>query len=652
MDSSSYRSALETLRSAAAAYYHGSDLLLADHEYDKLLRDVAAYEAEHGLTSDVTSRVAAGTSADGADHRHATPMLSLANAMHGTGELDAWLARGAADTIYAVEPKLDGLAASATYVAGRLTTVATRGDGITGEDVTSRAANVAGLPTHLGVDIDIEIRGEIVLTESDFEEANRLREANGDTPFANPRNGAAGALRGAAGRSYDIPMTFGAYGVAGDQFTSHADAMEAIAGWGVTTARHLCGFTPATFTGVDAVTSEIGRIEQQRFQLPVAIDGAVVKLDDMSAYSGLGATSKAPRWAIAYKYAPQEVASTLVAIDLQVGRTGVITPVAVIEPVDVAGVTVTRTTVSNPTQVAVKGLRVGAKVLVRRAGDVIPEICGVIRDDQYDALDEWKPPTVCPNCAAPLTYESIRVRCSSGGTCVNSTRIEYAVSRKCYDIEGLSGQTIDALLDAGLINDFADLYSLSVDDLLPVDRMGARKAQNLVDAIAASTDQPLDRFLTSLGIETFGTTLSRRVTAVYTTLDEVLALSVEDLAAIDGIGLSRAESIVAGLTDRRPLIDKMVAAGLRTTADVIEVTGDLPLVGKKVVVTGTVPGLGRDEAKVAVERLGGTPASSVSKATDLLVVGSGAGGSKVAKAEQFGVATMSADEFLTLLDSL
>lgn len=643
-----YQAALDRLQNAAQAYYHGDTLEMTDADYDDLLRQVAAYERDNGLSSSITSRVAAGTTAEGADYQHAHPMLSLDNAMAGTGDLDNWLRKSSADTLFAVEPKLDGLAISATYESGQLTAVATRGDGVTGELVTSRASQVAGLPQQLAEPFTGEIRGELVLTETDFVEANQLRELHGDRPFANPRNGAAGALRGADSRNYVIPLSFGAYGVAGTGMTSHVAAMRHIETLGVQTARQLCGFNHRTFTIAD-VQAEIDRIEAARFSLPAAIDGAVVKLDDLSTYESLGATSKAPRWAVAYKYAAQEVSTVLEDIVLQVGRTGVLTPVALVAPVNVAGVTVTRSTVSNPTQVELKGLRVGATVILRRAGDVIPEIVDVIRDDTYDRLPVWTAPTACPICNADLDYDSVRVRCSTRGACVSRERIIYAASRKCYDIEGLSAATVDLLLDNGLIADFADLYALTERDLIPLDRVGDRKAQNLVAAIQGSKTQPLDRFLTSLGIETFGRSLSRRVVAQHPTLDQVLALSERELAAIEGIGPSRAASIIDGFNDRADLITKMVAAGLRTDAEQAVTPVDSAVAGKKVVVTGSLPGYTRDGVRDAVEALGAISTSSVSKSTDLLVIGEKPGASKVTKAAELGIPTMSAAEFLALM---
>ena len=651
MTKTEYLTALEALKEAANAYYHGSDMVMTDQDYDKLFREVVAYETTNGLSSEITSQVAAGTSSDGADVTHKTPMLSLDNAMAGTNELADWFERLGDDSGLVVEPKLDGLALSLTYEAGKLVMVATRGDGRVGEDVTERARGAAGIPDNLGVDLDIEIRGEIVLTETDLEAANELREANGDRPFANARNGAAGALRGATGREYRIPLSFGAYGVVGGDYKTHNEAMEAVAGLGVQTARAMCGMDVEEYDGLDAVQDAIDALEEKRFEsLPVAIDGAVIKVNDVAKHGVMGSTSKAPRWAVAYKYAAQEVATTLVDIVIQVGRTGVLTPVAIVAPVEVAGVVVERATCSNPSQVAAKGLRVGGQVILRRAGDVIPELVAPLRDETYDGLQDWEAPTVCPTCAGPIDKSSLRWRCESRGACAAGRHIQYFASRKAYDIEGLSEKRIEQMLDAGLIVDAADLFTLTAASIANLDRMGVKSAENLISEIEKAKGQPLDRLLVSLGIETLGTSFSRRIVAKYPTLDEVLALSVEELAHIDGIGPNRAAEIHSGFSAKTELIEKLVSAGVRTDANSVAVVSDSPLSGKKVCVSGSVPGMTRDEAKIAVERLGGVAVGSVSKNTDVLVAGEGAG-SKLAKAESLGVRVMEAEEFATLANT-
>lgn len=648
MTDEEYAAAVRGLTEAAQAYYHGEEPILTDDEYDRLYRAVRDFENERGISSPLTSRVAGGTRTASADVVHATPMLSLDNAMAGGEELHDWFARVGVRAGFAVEPKLDGLAASATYEAGVLVRIATRGDGRIGEDVTERARGITGLPERLGEPVSIDVRGEIVLTDDDLARANENRVAHGDTPFSNPRNGAAGALRGATGRTYTIPMTFGAYAVVGDGCTTHTESMRGIEAMGIMTARRLCGLEHIEAADAAAVVAEIDVIEKRRFNdLPVAIDGAVVKVNNYDTCRTMGATAKAPRWAIAYKYSAQEVVTTLRDIELHVGRTGVITPVAVLDPVEVGGVIVERTTVSNPHQVGVKQLRVGATVVVRRAGDVIPEIVSVRIDDTYHELDEWVAPVVCPRCQSPIDTSSIRWRCITRGACSPIAQIAHFASRKCYDIEGLSHKRIEAMVDAGLIVDGGDLFTLTASDIASLDRMGPRSADTLIAEIKKAKQQPLDRLLVSLGIDTLGTTLSRRIVQQWSDLDAILRIGVEELSSIDGIGSERAEAIVSGLQQRRMLIDKLVAAGVCTTAETPTRTQSGPLSGLKVCVSGSVPGMSRDEVQRRVEELGGHCVSSVSAATGLLVAGAGAG-SKLAKAHSLGVRVMNGAEFAAL----
>ncbi len=653
-----YNDAVASAGQAADAYYNGDSLTMDDHEYDLLLRSITATAAVNPswvVDVSLTDQVAAGR-ATGGDVVHVEPMLSLDNAMYGTDELVNWFTRsaGLVDTVegYAVEPKLDGLAASVTYVDGKLTLIATRGDGRTGEDITSRAAHATGIPVVLPEPLSIEVRGEIVMTDSDFAEANETRLAHGDAAFVNPRNGTAGAVR-ALHKEYTLPLSFGAYSVHQHDMAdgSHVASMLALEGLGFTTARSLCGRQQATFATPGEATAEVEALGSERSTCGVGIDGAVVKFDSGANRAAAGTTSKAPRWAVAYKYAADTRLTRLNAISIQVGRTGALTPVAELEPVFVGGVTVTRATISNPGQVTAKDIRVGDMVWVRRAGDVIPEITGASMEHRSEDSKPWEAPTACPDCGSGINTSSKRWRCDV--PCADPVkRFQHFCSRKAMDIEGLSEERISRIVAAALVVDVADLYTLSESDLAALPRMGTKSAGNLIAEIEKSKAQPLDRVLTSLGILWLGTSLGRRIATAFGTLDAVRNAGLDEIASVEGIGSVRGKTIVDGLEINSDLLDRLVEAGINTEAEVVErvEVDENPITGKKVCVSGSVPGMTRAEAKVAVERLGGTATGSVSKNTDVLVAGDGAG-SKLAKAESLGVVVMEAADFAALLEA-
>jgi DNA ligase (NAD+) len=647
----SYQAAVALARAAAFAYYTGTGLVCDDTSYDTLIREIAAVEQQHPDWVDGTS--VAGTVAAGAvtggDVVHTTALLSLDNAMDDA-ELAAWYDRlvgilDGREPALCIEPKLDGLAVAARYEHGRLTQVATRGDGRRGEDVTSRAVNVTGLPAQLTSPANVEIRGEIYMSDTDFAAANVLREAAGKTPLVNPRNGAAGALRNAEVR---LPLSFAAYDRVGA--ARHDTAMAELRTLGIVTARDACGLPEGHVDTIEQVRAEIASFAARRADLGFAIDGAVVKVADTTDRDAAGVTAKAPRWAIAYKYPADTRLTTLTDIQIQVGRTGVLTPVAVLEPVFVGGATVTAASLANPGEVQRKDLRIGDKVWVRRAGEVIPEVTGPNLDERPDHLTRWEPPTSCPRCNGPIDTTSRRWRCA-GHSCGAPEAVVYAASRKALDIDGLGPELVARLVADGLIVDHADLFSLTAAQLEQLDRVGERTASTLIDRIDAARRQPLERHLVALGIDAVGTRLSGRLAARFGSLESICAATVDELAAVDGIGPQRAAGIVADLAELGPVIAKLHAAGCTVTADA---AGTAPAVGplsdKVVVVTGKVPNMTRDEAEQAAARLGATVASSVSAKTDLLIAGDGAG-SKRAKAERLGVTVIDADEFITMVEA-
>jgi DNA ligase (NAD+) len=650
-----YREALATASAAASAYYDGDASPLDDASYDALVARIAASEAATPAwgRSSVTTAVAAGASAGG-EVTHERAMLSLDN-VFSPEELAAFVARvhalapGAELTL---EPKLDGLAVSARYTAGQLVLVATRGDGTTGEDVTAQARGIAGLPDTLATPLDLEVRGEVFMTEDDFTAANELREAHGEALFANPRNAAAGSLR-ARDRAYRVPLSFAAYDAYGEQLPgSHRAAMSELDRLGFATAGALIGVAPAS-AKADELAAQVAALGERRETLPFGIDGAVIKCDASTAREVLGFTGRAPRWASAYKYPATERLTRLIDIELQVGRTGVVTPVAKLEPVQVGGVTVTSATLSNPSEVARKDVRIGDTVWVRRAGDVIPEVVGPQLDARPEGTEPWALPDACPRCAAVLDTSQRRWRCANR-TCGVAEAIRYFGSRKAMDIDGLGTAVVAQLVEQGLVTDVADLYRLTLTQLTGLERVGATSAANLLARLEASRSQPLSRVLTGLGMRTCGSRLSRRIAKVHPSLEKVAALGASELSEIEGIGAEKAAIIATELVEFAPVIDKLIALGVATTEPVVGAASPagtaLPLAGLKVCVTGSVPGMTRDQAQARVEELGGTAVSSVSKATALLVAGDGAG-SKSAKAASLGVPVLDAAAFAALTEA-
>jgi DNA ligase (NAD+) len=663
--------AVDVLTTAAAAYYHSDTVIVDDATYDGVLRRVAASDLS-GLDPECAERaaglvgaVAGGTSAGG-DVAHRSAMLSLDNAMNAE-ETAAWherLVRLVGDVSLVVEPKLDGLAAACHYRAGRLVQVVTRGDGRSGEDVTERARGARGLPDTLtGPDgaiweIDLEVRGEIYLAGDDFDAANAARAALGKAMYVNRRNGAAGALRNASA-TY-ARLSFAAYalgegGGAALSAESHSEAMATLRAAGAATAGSLVG-QGTRLEGLQAALEAIDAIEAGRTELSFDIDGAVVKADRYADQQAAGATSRAPRWAIARKYAPDNRQTVLRAISVDVGRTGNLSFTAELDPVFVGGATVSRATLHNVEdlrrRIGTDGtVTLPARVWVHRAGDVIPEVVGLAPSgEDLGSVSPWEAPEACPRCGGGLDTGDKIWRCTEGRNCNLVANLTYACGRDALDVEGLSHKAISRLVDAGHVADLADLWALDAATLAGIDRMGEVSAAKIITNLSGATSAALSRVLTALGIRNVGRRPSLWVARAAGSMTALRAMSVDELAAIDGIGPTRAESLVAGLEAMADVIDRLVAAGFTMTEQSEAPSGQGPLAGKTVVVSGTVSGMTRDEARVAVERLGGTSSGSVSAKTDLLVAGPGAG-SKLAKAEKLGVAVMDADDFAALANA-
>jgi DNA ligase (NAD+) len=671
-----YRAAIDEIRAAAAAYYSGPDLAMDDATYDALMARVAATEASHPdwkAGDSPTETVAAGAGlAGGVDVEHSSPMLSLDN-VFGEDALRKWAARlekliGRPVGGYTVEPKIDGLAVAVRYVDGRLAQVATRGDGRAGEDVTGQARRAVGLPHRLREAVTLEVRGEVYMTDADFGEANAMRTGHGEPAFAHPRSAAAGTLR-AQDRAYDAPLSFLAYAVHGldgaeGEPMRHSAAMAVLEDMGVATTAGMpiCATIDEVFAAVEALTARRGT-------LGFGVDGAVIKADQPQDRDLAGSSSRAPRWGVAYKFPADTRTTKLLNIEVQVGRTGIITPVAVLEPVQISGVIVTSATLHNFDDLTRRNVRVGDTVFVRRAGDVIPEVTGAKLDERPADSAPFEPPARCPRCDGEIDRSQKRWRCTQGRACGAHESLAYYAARGSMDIEGLGDKIIDMLVRAGLVTDPADLYDLEVPALVGLDRMGDVSATKLVGNIQASKARPLSRVLTGLGVRMTGRAMSRRLARHFVTMQALVDAGVDDLQQVEGVGPERAVTIAAELAELAPLIARLAERGVNMTepggpaapaadagtANAATPAAALPLrkpdgTPMTVVVTGSVPGLTRDEGNEAVETLGGRSSSSVSKRTDLVVVGDGAG-SKAEKAKQLGIRILAADRFAALLDA-
>ncbi|GAA2524234.1 NAD-dependent DNA ligase LigA [Streptomyces longisporus] len=682
VDAAAYAQAVEDAVRAAAAYYEGGTSPLDDDTYDRLVRGIAAYEAEHPeqVLPDSPSGKVAGGAVEG-DVPHTVPMLSLDN-VFSPEEFTAWtesLARriGHEVTRFHVGPKLDGLAVAARYTGGRLTRLITRGDGTAGEDVSHAIGTIEGLPEQLGKPVTVEVRGEVLMTTAQFEYANEVRTGHGGQPFANPRNAAAGTLR-AKERLYTVPMTFFGYGLLPLPDTEHAlaerliasahsDLMGLVAELGVHTSTG--GAVPDTLAeNVEQVLARVQKIAAVRAELPFGIDGIVIKADLAADQQAAGSGSRAPRWAIAYKLPAVEKITRLLEVEWNVGRTGIIAPRGVLEPVVIEGSTITYATLHNPADITRRDLRLGDQVMVHRAGDVIPRIEAPVAHLRTGDEQPIVFPEFCPRCGSDIDKSEERWRCAQGRNCHLVASLSYAAGRDQLDIEGLGATRIVQLVDAGLVADLADVFTLTREQLLGLERMGEVSTDNLLAAIEKAKQQPLSRVLCALGVRGTGRSMSRRIARHFATMDAIRAADVEAMQQVEGIGAEKAPSIVAELAELAPLIDKLAATGVTMTepgaippaaadaapgeeAPAAAADGG-PLAGMTVVVTGAMTGalekLSRNEMNELIERAGGRSSSSVSKKTTLVVAGEGAG-SKRAKAEQLGVRLATPDEFAALV---
>ncbi|MGW6912995.1 NAD-dependent DNA ligase LigA [Kitasatospora sp. NPDC054939] len=677
-----YADAVASAVQASAAYYGDGATPLGDDEYDVLLRAIAAYEEAHPgevLPDSPTGKVAGG--AVEGDVPHSVPMLSLDN-VFSAEELTDWAAGlerrlGRPVAAWCVEPKLDGLAVAARYRAGRLQQLITRGDGLAGEDIIHAADAVLGLPGELAEPVDIELRGEVLLTREQFEHANEVRTAHGAVPFANPRNGAAGTLR-AKDRPYRIELTFFAYDAVGlDEDPDHGALLERLAALGANTAATTAAH-PLRCTALDEVQQRVEEIAALRSALPFGIDGVVVKADAAADQRDAGSGSRAPRWAVARKLAAEHKVTRLLDVEWNVGRTGIIAPRAVLEPVVIDGVTVTYATLHNPADITRRGLMLGDQVFVYRAGDVIPRVEAPLVDQRTGEERQIVFPETCPRCGDAIDTTEQRWRCARGRNCQAVASVIYAAGRDQLDIEGLGGTRAVQLVEAGLVTDIADLFTLTREQLLGLERMGETSTDNLLAAIETARSRPLNRVFCALGVRGTGRTMSRRIAAHFGSMAAIRAADADTLAQVDGIGTEKARVVVAELAELADLLDKLAArdvgtavtaptapaapaAGAATAGDgtaepgigaAVDAVAAGPLTGEAVVVTGSMTGplaaLSRNEMNELIERAGGKASSSVSKRTTLLVAGEKAG-AKRTKAEELGIRILSPDDFAVLV---
>lgn len=658
-----------TIRYHSALYYESDAPEIPDAEFDALLRELADLEQEFPdlLTEDSPTRVVGGTvSATFSPVEHRVPMMSLDN-VFSPEELQAWgerlerrlseLGDSSAGAALVAELKIDGLAVSIRYENGRLVQAATRGDGRVGEDVTANVRTIASVPHELpeGAPEVLEVRGEIYMPIATFTELNRAQAEAGERLYVNPRNTAAGSLRQKdASITASRRLAFWSYQlgevVGGPELTSHHDTFELLARLGFPVNPEA-----TVLTGLDQAYAHCEHWQQLRHDLDYEIDGIVIKVDDLALQRELGSTAKAPRWAIAYKFPPEERTTRLIDIGVSIGRTGRATPYAQLEPVFVGGSTVAMATLHNQDQVAFKDVRPGDLVIVRKAGDVIPEVVGPVLSERPKGLAPWVFPTNCPVCGHVLN----RPEGEADHRCLNLScparvagAIEHFASRGAMDIEGLGEQRVQLFCELGLLADMGDVYSLDEDALLAIDKFQQRSARKLLDAIDASRSRPLDRLLVGLNIRHLAGAGSQILATQFGHLDAIAAASVDELAAVEGVGGIIAASVADWFADptNQAVIAKLRAAGVNFEGPA---PSELPqnLTGLSIVVTGTLPGYTREEAEAAIKGRGGKSPGSVSKKTDALVVGVEPGASKVTKAAELGVPVLDAEGFRVLLET-
>lgn len=649
------RTLTEQLNDANYRYYVLDDPKMPDFEYDRLLRELENLEAEYpefALADSPTKRVGGEALSKFEKVSHPVPLMSLQD-VFSLEELEDFIAKilePYSGTAFTVEPKIDGLSVALEYENGKFVRGATRGDGIVGEDVTENLKTIYSIPMNIpNAPAKLIVRGEVYMPKKSFEKLNAAQEEEGKPLFANPRNAAAGSLRQldpkiAAKRGLDI-LIFNVQLAEGVVFKTHSESLEYLKNM------QFKVIPWKTLTTIQEIKTEVLAINENREQLPCDIDGAVIKVNDLSLRDALGATAKFPRWAAAYKYPPEIKPTEVVDIVVQVGRTGVLTPKAVVKPVRLAGTTVTNATLHNQDFICERDIRIGDTVLIRKAGEIIPEILEVDVSKRPDYAVPYKLPSVCPVCGASTKRDEdgAFLRCTGASCPAQLTRnIAHFVSRDAMDIEGLGASIVDALIEKGLLKSAADIYYLTLDEIKQLWQKGDTAAKKLLLAIEESKQRDLSRLIYALGIRQVGAKTGKSLASHFGTLDHLMVATQEELTEVDDIGEVTAKSIFQWFSQpqSRELVERLRNAGVNfeSTREV----SDSRFAGMTFVLTGALTKFTRDEATEQIERFGGKASGSVSKKTTYVVVGENAG-SKERKARELGIPILSEDDFLQMI---
>jgi len=637
------------------SYYVLDTPTISDHDYDQLMRELTDLEARHPelVTPDSPTQRVGGAPLDSFRQvTHQVPLESLNDAFsfEELEEFGLRVSKVIERPEYVVEPKIDGLSVALYYENGLFVRGATRGDGSVGEDVTENLKTIRTLPLSLtDTPPRLIVRGEVYMSKQVFQRLNEQREENGEALFANPRNAAAGSMRQldpkiAAGRRLDL-MVFNIQAVEGKSFARHSETLDYLQQLGFPTNRYR------TCIAISDCWAEIEAIHTGRTQFPYDIDGAVIKLNDLHDRQELGSTSKAPRWAVAYKYPPEQKPTVVRDIVVQVGRTGVLTPKAVLEPVLLMGTTVTNASLHNQDYIDEKDIRIGDTVLVQKAGEIIPEVVAVLKDKRPVDTVPYILPDTCPACGSPVSrdMDGAAVRCTAADCPAQLLRnIAHFASRDAMDIEGLGSSIVQLLVEADLIRSAADLYYLDTAQIAPLPRMGEKSAANLIAAIAQSKSRDLSRLLFALGIRQMGQRTAKQIAAYFGSLEALKAADLETLVSLGDIGEVTASYLLDWLANphAQQLLDRLEQAGINTVSQTAQT--DTRFTGQTFVLTGSLDHYTRDEAAAIIEGMGGKVASSVSKNTSYVLAGEKAG-SKLQKAEALGIQILSESEFQQMI---
>lgn len=635
-------------------YYNQDAPEIDDFTYDKMMRELENLEAEFPelVTEDSPTQKVGGQAGEKfSPVAHTVKMESLHDSFSfdELRDFDRRVKESVGAPVYVVEPKIDGLSVSVEYRNGILTRASTRGDGETGEDITDNILTIKSLPHRLkNAPAFLEVRGEVYMSFKSFEELIKRQEEKEEKPFKNPRNAAAGSLRQkdsriTAERSLDI-LVFNIQRIEGKELTSHKESLDYVKSLGIPTAFYK------SCDNIDSVIDEIEKIGDNRGEYSFAIDGAVVKVDSFPMREELGSTAKYPKWAEAYKYPPEEKETTLISVEINVGRTGVLTPVGNFEPVLLAGTTVSRATLHNIDFIQEKEIRVGDTVLIRKAGEIIPEVLSVTK--HADNSEPFEFPKTCPSCGSLVTREEgeAAIRCTNTDCPAQLMRhLIHFVSRDAMDIDGLGPAVLEQLVEAELVKSPADLYRLKFDDILKLENKKEKSADNLINALEKSKDNELYRLIFALGIPHIGLKAAQLLCAEFSTIEDVMGASLESINSIDGFGEIMAEAVVQyfSLESTKRLIDELKSLGIKMKPSEKKTEGGV-FDGKTFVLTGTLPTMSRKDASKIIEDNGGKTSSSVSKKTDFVLAGEAAG-SKLTKAQSLGVTVISEEEFLDMI---